>query len=212
MYYNNYYTLQFFRSSFQIHWILSIQQCIRVGSSASAMSLITKSVPHGSILGPLLFNMMVNEMLSSHTQPCSYDDDTLTYSSGPTQHEAIRNVTLKFDALNRWYKNNGLGLCIEKTKCLVISNCRIDTIKLLHYRRPIERSIVQLGVILDSKLNFNEHLQSMLTKCNNLVYVLHKIRHLITCEEAKLIYTSIIRPKIECYCSLFKYPQFYLRK
>ena len=80
------------------------------------------------------------------------------------------------------------------------------------YKLPIERSIVQLGVILDSKLNFNEHLQSMLTKCNNLVYVLHKIRHLITCEEAKLIYTSIIRPKIECYCSLFKYPQFYLRK
>ena len=109
-----------------------------------------------------MYSTSVN--LSSHTQTYSYADDTLTYSSGPTQHEAIRNVTLKFDALNRWYKNNGLGLCIEKTKCLVISNCRTDynqMVTLEDYKLPIEHSIVQLGVILDSKLNFNEHTQSM---------------------------------------------------
>ena len=101
-------------------------------------------------------------MLSSHTQAYSYADDTLTYSSGLTQHEAIRNVTLKFGALNCWYKNNGLGLCIEKIKWLVISNCRVDynqMVTLGDYKLPIERSIVQLGVILDCKLNFIEHIQ-----------------------------------------------------
>ena len=53
-------------------------------------------------------------------------------------------------------------------------------------------------------LSFKDHVsQTTRTKCNNLVYVLRKIRRLITCEEAKLIYTSIIRPKIEHCCSLF---------
>ena len=61
--------------------------------------------------------------------------------------------------------------------------------------------MVQLGVTLDSKLNFSEHINLLTTKCSNLVYVLRKIRHLLNCEEAKLIYTSIVRSKLE-YCSL----------
>lgn len=185
-------------------------QLMKIGITRSSPASITKGVPQGSILGPLLFNLMVDDMLVSHTDTFSYADDTLTYALGRTQEQALDLVETRFSMLSTWYKNNGLGLCVEKTNCLVISNCPIDydkNISLMSHIIPIKKSIVQLGVILDSKLDFREHIQIVSNKCSSMIFALRKIRHLLTCEQAKDIYTSIIRPKIEyCSCILQELP------
>ena len=68
------------------------KQIMKVGLSKSSVALVTKGVPQGLILGPLLLNLMVNDMLDAHTQTYSYADDTLTYFSGVTQSAALELV------------------------------------------------------------------------------------------------------------------------
>ena len=93
---------------------------MKVGSYRSPIAYINKGVPQGSILGPLLFNLMVDDMLINHLQTYSYADGTLTYSFGKSQSEALDRVKQQFLSLTNWYQDNGLSLCITKTKCLII--------------------------------------------------------------------------------------------
>lgn len=178
-------------------------QCMAIRNATSSVAPITKGVPQGSILGPLLFNLMVNDMLDQHDQTYSYADDTLTFSYANSQKQALNLVKNNFISLNKWYENNGLSLCINKTNCLIISNCHIDyehQLCINEYNLDIKHSLTLLGITLDSKLDFKTHIQQVSNKCNSLLFVLRKIRHLLSYEDTKLIYTSIIRPRLE-YCS-----------
>lgn len=117
-------------------------------------------------------------------------------------------VTEQFDQLHQWYTNNGLALNIPKTKYILISNRNTTTSEALplYLNNTLikqENTIVQLGITIDSKLSLDQHVNKIVTDSNNKAYSIRKIRHLLNYEEAKLIYTSIIRPKLEYCSSLF---------
>ena len=139
-------------------------QIMKVGSYRSPIAYINKGVPQGSMLSPLLFNLMVDDMLINHPQTYSYSDDTLTYSFSKSQSEALDRVKQQFLSLNNWYQENGLSRCIAKTKCLIISNSDIDfetAFTVDGYNIPIQRSIVQFGMTIDYRLSFADHVNQV---------------------------------------------------
>lgn len=145
-------------------------------------------------------------MLETHTNTISYADDTLTFATAPTQNGAISLAEAQFNDLSRWYNANGLSLNITKTKYLLLSNRKADDNLFLHLQGTIlkpEKSITILGIQIDSKLSFESHIEGIVKRANSITYVLRKIRHLLNYEESRLIYTSIIRPKLEYSSSLF---------
>ena len=177
-------------------------QTMRCGSSTSSSSPISKGVPQGSIIGPLLFNLMVNDMLETRTNILSYADDTILYGISNTQSSAIADVTARFGELQDWYSANGLSLCPEKTKCIVFSNRLTESMsfKLDNHDIRTEPSVKLLGVWLDSRLTFSHHIDWCTTAARSTIYALRRIRPFLNTDQCKLIYTSIIRPKLE-YCS-----------
>ena len=182
------------------------EQRTKLGSHMSVACPISKGVPQGSILGPLLFNMMVNNMLCEHNSAHAYADDTLIYSVASTQSVAITKVSATFDRINRWYTSNGLSLSVHKTNCLIISNRKVDynqKIVLANSVLPIRSSIKVLGVILDSKLNFKDHISMLKGKVSSQLYALRRARQYLDNDQTKQIYTSIIRPRLEYCSSLF---------
>lgn len=181
-------------------------QCMRVGTMISSPRAITKGVPQGSILGPLLFNLVVNQMLEEHNDTYSYADDTLLYACAPTQSQAVKQAADRFIVLQKWYLENGLELCVHKTRCLVLSNRAVDyeaAVMLGNTSLRVSEFVKVLGVTLDSKLNFREHIRCAVSKTASLMYPLRRIRKYLHYEDAKLIYLSIIRPHLEYCSSLF---------
>jgi hypothetical protein len=182
------------------------QQSLKIKQVISPSLPIIKGVPQGSILGPLLFNMTINDMLNSHSNTYAYADDTLTAVISDNQASVLQLATDKFATLNNWYSQNGLTLNISKTKFLILSNRQLkDEPSLIigNLKLKPEKVIGVLGINIDNKLSLKYHINSITNHANTIIYLLRKIRHLLNYEESKLIYTSIIRPKLEYCSSLF---------
>ena len=180
-------------------------QTMRVNNHLSEALPIKKGVPQGSILGPLLFNLMVNDMLTTHSNILSYADDTILFDTSNTEERALALVEARFKRLQSWYIANGLSLCPEKTTCIVFCNrpSSVTSLTLDNHTIRIQPHIKLLGVWLDSKLSFSHHIHNTTSVARSTIYALRKIRPYLNTEQCKLIYTSIIRPKLEYCSSLF---------
>jgi len=94
---------------------------VKVGTSLSPPVLIKRGVPQGSVLGPLLFTIYIND-LPLVVKKCSvimYADDVILFYSGKTREEVQLALQADLDRITRWSKINGLTISTEKTKAMI---------------------------------------------------------------------------------------------
>src|SRR3978361_2258585 len=97
-------------------------QFVDSGGSLSTVSSLSKGVPQGSVLGPLLFLVSVNDLPNSiNSKVILFADDTTTYSSGADLHRLSDNSTLTTSTLHEWFTANQLSLNVDKTQSLLFS-------------------------------------------------------------------------------------------
>ena len=143
-------------------YLSSRSQCMKVGDAVSECLPISKGVPQGSVLGPLLFNIMVNDLLVSNHNVLSYADDTLLFATADTPEAALVEASNKYSVLAAWYANNGLSLCPQKTNCTIFSNRNVPPdldVVLDGHVTKVEPAVRMLGITLDSKLSYTTHTQ-----------------------------------------------------
>jgi len=95
-------------------------QRTKIGSCCSSWLLILKGVPQGSILGPLLFNIFINDLLSivNKTDICNFADDNTIYSCASSLEEVISNLKDDLSDILSWFKVNGLAANPKKFQML----------------------------------------------------------------------------------------------
>ena len=122
-------------------------------------------MPQGSILGPLLFILHIND-LGDYLLDSSvslYADDTALYTTAESQVEFMLNFSLELSIVSEWLKANHPTLNAEKNKYMVFGSRKLLTAKpdlnLMVGDKPIKRvsSTKYLGIILDEHLSFEEH-------------------------------------------------------
>ena len=120
-------------SGTELHWfkdyLSNRTQQVNVENELSGAGLITSGVPQGSILGPLLFVMLIND-LPSPLNTCStlmYADDTVLFYSSKDVNEIER--ALCRDLLESWLRDNSLFLNKSKTECVLFGTAsRLSTV------------------------------------------------------------------------------------
>ena len=87
-------------------------------SQSSEELAITSRVLQGSIFGPLLFIVYINDLPRCIKHCCvnMYADDTVLYLAGPTVHNLIFSINQDLQCLSEWLENNNLVLNVSKTK------------------------------------------------------------------------------------------------
>ena len=106
-----------------IHIFLNLKQRVCVNNVTSDDEIIINGVPQGSILGPLMFLLFIND-LPLYTKPIHtdmYADDTTIYEIGISQHEIERNLQLALINLSKWCIANGMVINTAKTKLMLIT-------------------------------------------------------------------------------------------
>jgi hypothetical protein len=166
-------------------------------------------VAQGSTLGPILFLLYINDIVSNMNE-CKiklFADDTLIYISEKDVNCAIEKMNDELKNLVFWLKINKLSLNLEKTAYMLISNRNIES------ENTIEMDNVEinkvdftkyLGVILDSKLNFNEHFDFVLKKMAKKISFFWRISKKLDQQHRIMVYMTVIAPHIE-YCSTILY-------
>ena len=156
------------------------KQRVKISTSRSSWTTLSKGVPQGSILGPLLFNIFMNDLFL-FIEKCklyNYADDNSLDSSSDDLLEAMLN--LKRDGRNAidWFTKNGMQANPEKFHFMLLSPSPVEkqVLELCDGTTLIsEAAVTVLGVTIDDNLNFNEHISVCCTKAARQLNALARI-------------------------------------
>ena len=195
----------------ELQWFTSYlenrQQRTLVNNSLSISKTVLCGVPQGSILGPLLFILYIND-LPDKIQRCKvllYADDTALYfsASSPAVLENILNEEIS--NVSSWFQTNKLTLNTRKTKVMLFGSAkRVGTFPPLNIKiddNQIEQVSLfkYLGVWLDCTLTFAHHIDYISKKANARLAILGRTRRYISTKTAMTLYKSLIMPYFD-YC------------
>ncbi len=184
-------------------------QCVRHRGVKSNRKEVVCGVPQGSILGPLLFIIYIND-LSEYLTECDvslYADDTALFSSSISQIDLMMKLKMELSTISEWLKLNKLTLNVNKTK-YVIFGTRNQVQAQINYKLDVngqELERVQhmkyLGVILDSQLTFDEHVNFIHSKAVKKLGIVRKSREFLDRKTSLTLYRSSVLPHLD-YCDL----------
>ena len=176
------------------------EQFVSLNGSDSIKKTITCGVPQGSVLGPLLFLLYINDLpnISNKLKFFLFADDTNIYfeDTALSNIEKIMNKELK--KLYEWLCINRLSLNISKTNFVVFHapNKIKYPITILINKQAIEEAkyVKYLGVLIDSQLSFKYHINELSKKIARGIGILYKLRHYVNAKILKNVYYAIIYP------------------
>ena len=173
-------------------------QKVSLNSESSKRLPITCGVPQGSILGPLLFLIYINDMHLSveHSVIYHFADDTNLLYSCKTFKNLRKRVNRDLQLLYEWLCANRLSLNTGKTEFIVFRPPRYKmterlTLKLHHTKLFESSKIKYLGMILDNNLNWKAHLTELSKKLSRAVGLIYKVRHLCPTSVLRSLYYSL---------------------
>ena len=181
-------------------------QCVKLGSVTSTYESIFKGVPQGSILGPVLFNIFINDIFIfvKNSTIYNYADDN-TLSDANENPDLVRKHLIEdSNILIDWFKFNRMQANPEKFQAIAIgqrSAKELDSFTLNNVNIPCENEVKLLGVTIDFKLNFNSHISNICKKASKQLNCLKRIGKYLTRLGKLTIHHSFILSNFN-YCPL----------
>ena len=166
-------------------------------------------VPQGSILGPLLFVLYINDF-PLYLKSCEtdlYADDTTIHVSGSNLNNMQIKVQSDLDEVERWCNENNMFINTNKTKCMVIGTKQKVLSQESELNLRIGSDILQnsvceklLGVKIDQNLSWKDQIDHICSIISSRIYLLSKIKKYLDTECRKLFYNGYILPIIDYCC------------
>lgn len=181
-------------------------QAVRVNGSLSDYQNVSTGVPQGSVLGPLLFLIFINDLPKclKHTASNIFADDTAIHACGSSLSEVRELLQLDNDNLAQWFFIN--KLVVSENKCYsMLATCNrllLDeflnvTINDINVNQV--NSGKYLGIYPDSMLNWSDHIENLCKKLAPKVGILRRLKHVLSRECLLTIYQCTIQSIID-YC------------
>ena len=194
-------------------------QCTEIGDTQSKLDFIKCGVPQGSILGPLLFLLYINDIVMSSKlfEFILFADDTSLFYSHKNKHDAETIINNELSNISQWLAANKLSLNVGKSKLLIFTNQKsiskgsktktqndehitdTDHINLLINGEQLKEVnfAKYLGVLIDNKLKWTNQINAINLKLSKGNGLLAKIRHYVPSCVLRSLYFSFINPHID---------------
>jgi hypothetical protein len=184
------------------NYLTTRQQSVSLNGVVSESMPIDYGVPQGSILGPLLFTLYINELpnVLNKTKVVLYADDTAIFYASNDLKEIERVLNDELDLAHKWLHENKLTLNVKKTKTMVIGTAQrllgIDRLNVQINGQRVEhvQFFKYLGAFFDSSLTWEHHIDKIKAKISQRLGVLKRTRPFISPETSKLLYNAMVLP------------------
>ena len=181
-------------------YLTNRRQFVTYNNIKSAEKIISCGVPQGSILGPLLFLIYINDLANVcvHTLPILFADDTNLFISGKNLNDMAVLINYELEEISTWLKANRLSLNVKKTHFMVFSKKHMANSDL---QIEINGEIITrcqktkfLGVIIDEKVTWREHINYISGKVSKGIGIIIKARKVLHKQSLANLYYSFIYP------------------
>ena len=188
------------------NFLTNRSQRVKVGNSVSEWKPVSKGVPQGSSLSPLLFNILVRHLPARSGSHCLQFADDLTNSVAEKTPDLLRSkLELVYNNVKRFCQSINLDINLKKTQLIVFKSSTRQLPKDFEvvldgiYIKPVVE-VKLLGVHFDQHLTMSKHIDATVSKCHGLLGVLRRASKTLPRDLLKLAYSSLIRSQLE-YCS-----------
>ena len=185
------------------------KQRVVLDGVSSEWAQVTMGVPQGSILGPLLFLVFINDLVDA-IEDCTvnlYADDTTIYSSDKDPVALGCRVEADISRLAHWIQLNGMKMNVAKTQLMVLSQrgkrheaesvqVKIDDVQL-----EKQDCVKYLGAMIDKDLSWKPHIERMHKQCMSKLAVIRRSGAYLPCHIRRMLYLAFVLPHLD-YCSV----------
>ena len=195
-------------------WFLSYlsqrMQVVKIEDFLSELLPLKAGVPQGSILGPVLFTLYVNDLLQvpKRCRALGYVDDTKIFMEPPSSQlpEAVTAVNQDLRDISSWCCAHSLLINPDKTKHIFVGVPQLTrsistSPPVMLLGKEVKPSIVDLGVHIDCHLNYNEHIAKTVSTCTYMFRRVNRIKHLLDSKTLVFLMNAFIFSSLIYYCS-----------
>ena len=169
-------------------YLTSRKQFVFDNNACSDVCNVDVGVPQGSVLGPLLFIIHINDLINStDLKILNFADDTLLYFKFDNTRNAELHLNNELNKVMLWLVRNNLKLNVKKTKYMIFAPnhkkyCNINFQPKFQDNTGIEKvnQYKYLGLIIDDKLTWKAHISYLKGKLSRSLGILYKLRHLVS--------------------------------
>ena len=184
-------------------YLISRPQYVDLKGVTSSVTHSKCGVPQGSILGPLLFLIYMNDIAN-----CSevlsfrlFADDTNIFMDGKNSTDIEQIINPELDKLANWLNANKLSLNLTKSKYMIISSSRKEKLEcnLLLNNNPLDETncIKYLGVYIDQNLTWSNQISIVSKKIAKNIGMISKLRHYVDLDTLRKVYFALVYPYLQ---------------
>jgi hypothetical protein len=183
-------------------YLANRKQLVQLEETKSEPENVTLGVPQGSVLGPVLFLIYVNDINATCPEAnlIKFADDTTLVTTGATTNEAVLKMNSALQKISRWFIANKLQLNPSKTRYMIFNNKDCNHADVIIKGEKIqkiceagkEKSFKLVGIHLDENLKWNHHIKAVGKKISSSLYGLTKVSKELNEENKKLLYSGLI--------------------
>jgi len=185
-------------------YLKSRKHNVKIYDTFSEYLDIVLGVPQGSILGPLLFNIFLNDLLLCELESdlCNFADDNTLYAAGKTV-QGVKSL-LEIDITNvlKWFEINSMAANPAKFQIMFLgTNDPVPNFLINNISIPVNDSVKLLGITIDHKLKFKSHTEDLCKKASSKTKALLRIRPFLSLKTTKALCNAYIISAFN-YCPL----------
>ena len=174
----------------------------KINKQFSPWQELIQGVPQGSVLGPLLFNIYLNDLfyIAESTNVCNFADDTTLYACDEDVNPLINRLEHDSYLAIEWFENNSMKL--NQDKCLLlVSGFKYENVWAKIGKTKIWESKKQklLGVEIDRTLSFDEHIASLCRKAGKKLSVLARLSNFMCTNKKRVLMKAFIESQFSYY-------------